>query len=338
MTSTMRELLGQPRLIERLGERLASGEVSHAYLLSGPRSIGKHTLALRIAQTLLCETGPRPGGCGTCLACRKIERGLHPDVRVIERPSDRERISIEQIREMERDLALRPLEGRWRIVIIDDAAELSPDAQHSILKTLEEPPSHAVLLVVTRTPQGIEETIVSRCQPLPLRTLGLERIRRFVHEQEGDAEIAALVAPLAQGRAGRALALARDEAERTRRLEMLDELFVLLGSGLIDRFGWANRAAQEASKDRPGLEERLTLWLELLRDASVAGSGVAPLHPDRTARTERLAELVDRAQLPLLASLVTRLRDDLDRNSNPRTALELLMLRLPYLAHFGKAA
>src|ERR687885_2104724 len=198
----MRELLGQPRLIERLGEQLARGEASHAYLISGPRSIGKHTLALRIAQTLLCETGRTPGGCGRCLACRKIERGTHPDVRVIEKPHDRERISIEQVREMQRDIALRPLEGERRVVIIDDAAELSLDAQHSLLKTVEEPPAHAVVLIVTRTPRGIEETIVSRCQPLPMRPIPTERIRAFVAERTGDGALAALVAPLAQGRPG----------------------------------------------------------------------------------------------------------------------------------------
>ncbi len=345
----MRELLGQPRLLERLGERLTSGEVSHAYLISGPRSIGKHTLALRIAQTLLCGAVPQPGGCGTCLLCRKVERGLHSDVRVIEKLADKERISIEQIREMERDLALRPLEGRWRVVIIDDAAELSSDARHSILKTLEEPPPHAVILVVTRTPQGIEDTIVSRCQPLALRPVPTERIRRFVLDRGADDELAGLVAPLAQGRPGAAIRLADDETERTVRLAMLDELFALLGARLIDRFGWANRAAQDAAKDPPKdlpdepsgrevLEERFTLWLELVRDACVAGSSVTPLHPDRAARTSRLAALVDRRQLASLAELVTRLRDDLDRNSNARTALELLMLRLPYVAEFARAA
>lgn len=336
----MRELLGQPRLLERLGERLTAGEVSHAYLISGPRSIGKHTLALRIAQTLLCEARPQPGGCGRCLACRKVERGLHPDVRVIEKAPDRERISIEQIREMERDLALRPLEGGWRVVILDDAAELSSDAQHSILKTLEEPPTHAVLLIVTRTPQGIEETIVSRCQPLALRHVPTERIHQFVLERTGDADLAALVAPLAQGRPGAAILLAGDQAERRDRLAMLDELFALVGAGYIDRFGWANRAAQEAAKEdgRGALEERLTLWLELLRDSCVAGTTVAPLHPDRSARTTRLAALFGRERLVSLAGLVTRLRDDLDRNSNARTALELLMLRLPYHGEFARAA
>jgi DNA polymerase-3 subunit delta' len=333
----MRELLAQPRLIERLGERLAQGEASHAYLISGPRSIGKHTLALRIAQTLLCETGRAPGGCGSCLACRKIERGTHPDVRVIEKPAERERISIEQIRDMERDLVLKPLEGSWRVVIIDDAAELSLDAQHSLLKTLEEPPAHAVILIVTRTPRGLEETVVSRCQPLALRPISAERIGRFIAERTRDEPLAALVAPLAQGRPGAALQLAADAAERTRRVAMLEELFELVGMRLVDRFGFANRAAQEASKHRAGLEERLTLWLELLRDACVAAE-VMPLHPDQVERTMRLSAGAGRARLARTAALVMRLRDDLDRNSNARTALELFMLELPYLSDFARAA
>jgi hypothetical protein len=118
---------------------------------------------------------------------------------------------------------------------------------------------------------------------------------------------------------------------------MLDELFEVLGMRLIDRFGFANRAAQEAAKDRKALEERLTLWLEVLRDACV-GAAVTPLHPDRAERTGRLAASAGRERLSRSAALVTRVRDDLDRNSNARTALELLMLDLPYVAAFASAA
>ena len=119
----MREVIGQRRLLARLGEQAVSGDVAQAYELSGPRSIGKRTVATRLAQTLLCTSEPRaPGGCGRCLACRKIENGTHPDVRVVvrlmdqDRGDDRKFISIEQIREMQQDLALRPLEGAWRVV------------------------------------------------------------------------------------------------------------------------------------------------------------------------------------------------------------------------------
>ena len=149
-------MIGQRRLLARLGEQALRGDVAHAYELSGPRSIGKRTVATRFAQTLVCTSQPRvAGGCGRCLACRKVESGTHPDVRLVERLVDRERsddrkfISIEQIREMQRDLALRPLEAAWRLVIVDDAAELSEHAEVALLKTLEEPPPHATSRVVS---------------------------------------------------------------------------------------------------------------------------------------------------------------------------------------------
>src|SRR3989440_12187743 len=173
---TLRDVIGQRRLIARLGEKALEGDVAHAYELSGPRSIGKRTVAIRLAQTLFCTTEPRSaGGCGTCLACRKVEHFTHPDVRLVtrlidlERDSDKKLIAIEQIREMQQDLALRPLEGRWRVVIIDDAADLSEHAEVALLKTLEEPPIHAVLLLLTPTPARLLETIRSRLVPLPVR-------------------------------------------------------------------------------------------------------------------------------------------------------------------------
>lgn len=339
----VRDLLGQTHLLDRLGERVASGAVSHAYLISGPRSIGKRTLAQRIAQTLVCERGRSPGGCGACRACLKVEHGTHPDVREVAMLEDRQFISIEQIRDLERDLSLRPIESSWRVVIVHDASDLSEDAQDSLLKTLEEPPSHAVLLLVTYAPARLLDTISSRCQPLALRPVRTRDLEDFIAARTGDPALARIVAPLAGGRPGLALRLATDERERASRLAILDELFTLLGSGLTARFGWARRVTEgadsrEAREElRGSLEERFGLWLELLRDAAVAG-GAPPLHPDQRERTAALGARVDRRRLAGLASLLVRLRDDLERNANFRAATELLMLRLPYVVKSEQAA
>src|SRR5205823_12695277 len=116
-----------------LGEKALEGDVAHAYELSGPRSIGKRTVAIRLAQTLFCTSEPRAaGGCGICLACRKVEHLTHPDIRLVtrlidhEKDSDKKLIAIEQVREMQQDLPPRPPEGNWRAVTTDAAAAPPP--------------------------------------------------------------------------------------------------------------------------------------------------------------------------------------------------------------------
>src|SRR5437762_6264871 len=279
----MRDFIGQRRLLARLGERALEGDVAHAYELSGPRSIGKRTVATRLAQTLLCTSEPRvAGGCGTGLACRKVEHAAHPDVRLVTRRvdldpgGDKKMIAIEQVREMQQDLALRPLEGSWRVVIIDDAADLSEHAEVALLKTLEEPPIHAVLLLLTPTPSRLLETIRSRLVPLPLRLVATAEIAEGLHKRfgaDGRRHAAA-----GAGRPGLAITLASDEAARKARRLLEAEFYKLVGSGLTDRFGWAVDLAEserDPQKRNDAIESRLVGWSELARDAAVAAHGAA---------------------------------------------------------------
>jgi DNA polymerase-3 subunit delta' len=324
--------------------------VAHAYELSGPRSIGKRTVAIRLAQTLFCTAEPpTAGGCGTCLACRKVEHLTHPDLRLVtrlidlEKDSDKKLIAIEQIREMQQDLALRPLEGRWRVVIIDDAADLSEHAEVALLKTLEEPPIHAVLLLLTPTPARLLETIRSRLVPLPLRLVPTADIadgldKRFGAEARRHAAAGA-------GRPGVAIALATDEAARKARRALESEFYKLVGSGLTDRFGWAVDLAEserDPQKRNEAIESRLSGWSELARDAAVAfdtRSADRALRPDRARESSALANAVGQRELVDLALSLDRWRRDVvESNVNARMLLELLVLRLPYVAAFAGAA
>lgn len=327
----MRGVIGHRRLLEPLARRALDGRVAHAYGLFGPRSVGKRTVALRLAQTLNCER-PVPGGCGTCLACRKIERGIHPDVRLVARAADRKDIAIDQIREMQEDLALRPLEGRHRVVIVDDAAELNQFGQDALLKTLEEPPGHAVLLLVTTTPAALHETIRSRLQPLVLRLVPTAEIAAGLAARGGrDAEDHAAAAA---GRPGLAVALASAEGPGSDRERIASELYRLVSSGLTDRFAWAADLCDESDPRRraDAIDARLGEWSELLRDAAVAARGelVRPLRPTRAAETRRLASSVRSDDLLGAALLAQRLRGDLAWSANARALLELFALRLPY--------
>lgn len=332
----MRDVIGQRRLLDKLAPRALRGDVAHAYGLFGPRSTGKRTVALRLAQTLNCAAGVA-GGCGTCLSCRKIERGVHPDVRVVARAADKKLIGIEQIREMQGDLALRPLEGKRRVVIIDDASELD-QGQDALLKTLEEPPAHAVLLVITTTPSALHETVRSRVQPLDFRLVPTAEIAaalsaRGVKGAEGYAAAAA-------GRPGIAIALANGEPIRAERERIESELYRLVASGLTDRFAWALELndipddAEHGRKRTAEIRRRLEHWSELLRDATVAARGdlIRPLRPQRAKETKLLASTVSANDLLKVSLLVERLRRDLAFNANARMMLELFALRLPYTA------
>ena len=322
--------------------------MAHAYELSGPRSIGKRTVAIRLAQTLLCTAEPRiAGGCGTCLACRKIEHFTHPDVRLVTRlidldkDPDKKLIAIEQVREMQRDLALRPLEGSWRVVIIDDAADLSEHAEVALLKTLEEPPIHAVLLLLTPTPARLLETIRSRLVPLPLRLVPTAEIAEGLTKRfgaDGPRHAAA-----GAGRPGVAIALATDDAARKARRTLEAEFYKLVGSGLTDRFAWAVDLAEserDTQKRNDAIESRLGGWSELARDAAVATHGAErALRPDRAQESAALAKAVGQRELVDLALSLDRWRRDVvESNVNARMLLELLVLRLPYAAAFAGAA
>ena len=338
--TAMRGVIGQRAMLDRIGTRASRGDVAHAYGLFGPRSIGKRTVAIRLAQTLNCLDPARPsGGCGVCLNCVKIERGVHPDVLLVERDvAAKTRIEIDQIRAMQQDLALRPLEGRSRVVIIDDAADLSDFAQDALLKTLEEPPKHAVLLLITLSPESLFETIRSRMQPLQLRSVAASEIAAGLRERgvkDPDA-----IAASAAGHPGMAIRLASDQGgERTMRRAMEKEFFHLVGSRLTDRFEWAVKLADESEprKRMDAIETRFDHWVELLRDAAVTarGLGGTPLRPDRATETGRLAAKIDARDLVDAGLLVQKLRRDLFWNANARALLEILALKLPYVEGIG---
>ena len=172
------KLLGQENAVRLLKDDLDSGRIHHAYLFTGITGVGKRTLALEFARALFCEK-QEGEACGTCLSCRKIEHSNHPDLNSIA-ITEGDSIKIEQIRELQRGLAFRPYERKWKLYIIEDADRMTPEAANSLLKTLEEPPHYGIIILLAREAESLLPTIISRCHVIQLNPLSVENIEKVL--------------------------------------------------------------------------------------------------------------------------------------------------------------
>lgn len=191
-----RDILGHRRLVDLLARSVRDQTLPPSLMLAGPDGIGKRLVAVSTAQALNC-TAPTPipfDACGACPACRRIARGVHPDVMLVA-PGENGSIRIDQVRDIIERVAYRPFEGRRRVVIIDEADALVPAAQNALLKTLEEPPSLSVFMLITSRPDVLLATVRSRCPRLRFRPLDPDDVvAALVKRGKSDAEARAIAA------------------------------------------------------------------------------------------------------------------------------------------------
>jgi len=320
----MWQVVGHKWAVDLLKRALASERVAHAYLLTGPPQIGKRSLALNFAQALNCLDQEKP--CGQCLACSKIAHGSHPDVQVIQ--GEGRTIKIDQMRTLRHEAALFPLEGRWKVYIIRQMEQATAEAANCLLKTLEEPPSHVILMLTASEAEALLPTIVSRCQVLNLRPLATETVQRSLQERWGvDAKRAQLLARLSGGRLGWAVAASQDDAILDQREKHLDEMMELMGQGRVERMGYARQFSHNPEAVRELLHLWLSWWRDLLLTASGSSAGIVNIDRGGTLRVQ--AQRYSLAQVRDFVKALRAAAWRLEHNANTRLTLEVLMLGLP---------
>jgi len=337
---------GQARAVEVLARAVASGRVAHAYAFVGPSGVGRKLTALAFAQTLLCSrplTLPSPPGggedkgegvnaCGTCRACRKVERGVHPDLMLIgptppeSNPRGTVAIRLGAIRELERWAQLCPAEGPWKVFIVDDAGKMTPETPQAFLKTLEEPPARTVIILILSQTRELPATVLSRCEVVRFVPLEEEETIALLEARGMDGPTARLLARASQGRPG--LALAQDPGvwveQREQALSILAEV---AAGGAGPLFKWA----ESLGRDRAQVEQLIAIWWLWYRDLLCAKAGGDPrllIHGDRQAQLTAAA--AGRSWEELFQDLGS-CRDAwqaLQGNVSPRLTLETILSRL----------
>jgi DNA polymerase-3 subunit delta' len=350
-TASGQLLIGQADALAWLRRAVASGRLAHAYLITGPRSVGKRTFALEIAQALNCvavDVRDRPDH--TCQHCRLIQRNVHPDVRLVKRAPERRLISLkpsatasaqrdgisDNVAFIQSDAQLRPVMGRAKVYVIVNAEELAEDAGNRLLKTLEEPPLFVVFLLTAVERGGVLPTIASRCQEIRLRPAPRAELAEALVASGTEPERAQQLAALAGGRQGWAVSAARDPALFEQQQVYARQLIDALGGSRLDRLLRARALSERWMSQPETVRETLRVWLSWWRDVLLVQLGLmnrlVHLEPSEQAALRAAAEQVDRIAARQAAAAVQQTLADLDTNVNPRLVLDLLLLRLPRAA------
>lgn len=318
----------------------------HAYLFTGSRHIGKTTIAQNYAKALLClgnSTSDNPPGesmskpCNECRSCRLVDSGNHPDLRMIQ-PTDKDGkvnrsggiLRVEQAGDIIHEAALSPLESRYKCFIIQDIHTANASFANKLLKTLEEPPAHVILLLTALDRSSLLPTIVSRCQLLELRPLKQELIvQSLVNQWNVDPQKAELLARLSNGRMGWAIGQIDDDQTWQWRSEQIEILSQLIKSDRVKRLAYVESMAAKGNQD--DLIHILELWTLWWRDVMLAQSGSLDncINIDLKNEIEKLAAVVAPTVVQKYVRALQQIENYLRHTTNLRLTLDVLLLQLP---------
>ncbi len=323
-------IIGHEFAIDLLEQAIETENMPQSLLITGMPQLGKATLARALAKTLICQADVKP--CGRCAGCKKIESGNHPDVMILDDLAGEKRtsIKIDQIREILRALSLSPHECHYKIAVLADFDRATLSAANALLKTLEEPLAHVILILTAQNVNQLLPTIVSRCQVVGLRPVADTLIATLLKSTyHATADQAALLSHLAQGRPGWAVEALTNPNMLTQRRQWLSDLLALTQQGYAFRLAYAATFVKRGDS----LTDVLNLWLSWWRDVLLVNRRTAfdITNVDFAEKIQWVAQQLTPEQV--LASLkhIRKAQKNIGHNVNQRLNLEVLLLNLPFL-------
>lgn len=325
-------MIGHGKIIEYLQKSIEAGRLAHAYLFCGPRHTGKSTLAGNFVSSLLCRGEASVVPCKVCLHCRQIAAGVHPDCYFVEKEEGKKNISIEQIRELRRQLGMKSMMDSYKIAVVRGAQDMNREAFNSFLKTLEEPAEKTIVIMLAENIGSFPKTILSRCQTMNFVPVPVREIREYLVEEGMGAEKADDLARLSMGRPGIAVRYSENPELLADHEAGIREFLALCQATLPDRFALAEKMSKDKGFVKAGkaIADKFFLWSLAIRDMVLISSGKGEDIVNGFAEDDlrRAAGRRSREDLVALLEDMERAKRFLARNASPRLVLENFLLGL----------
>lgn len=322
-----RDIIGQEQLKEHLQNAIRSRKVSHAYILNGEKSSGKEFIARIFAMSLQCEK-KEVEPCQVCHSCLQALSGNHPDIIYVthEKPNT---ISVDDIRtQINSDIAIKPYSSEYKIYIINEAEKMNAQAQNALLKTLEEPPSYGVILLLTSNLDALLPTILSRCVVLNMKPVADEQVKKYLMEQLKVPDYKAEVCTaFARGNIGKAKALAASEDFEKVKTEVLSLLKYIQEMELYEMIA----AVKKITEYKPDINDYLDIMMIWYRDVLLFKATKDMSHVIFREEVSSLQKVADRTSYEGIERVIHALeqaKNRLNANVNLELTMELLLLTM----------
>lgn len=323
---TFRDVIGRKQVVEHLKNSIRLNRVSHAYIFHGEDGIGKNFIADIFAAALLCEQeSDEP--CGICKSCMQVSGGNHPDLLHV--LHEKATIGVDDIREqLGNDIGVKPYSSRYKIYIIDEAEKMTEAAQNALLKTIEEPPAYAVIILLTNNLNAFLPTILSRCVTLSMKTVPKELVKDYLmaHCQIPDYQ-AEIAAAFSGGNLGKAILYASSEEFVNRRDDVLHFVRHVDEMTMQEMVEYMKRLTQ----DKKAIGEYLDLMLLWYRDVllfKATRDTSQMIYKEELLTIQKQAEKKSFEALNEIVEAFSTLKSRLKNNVNPDTSVELFFMTL----------
>ncbi|MFA5188533.1 MAG: DNA polymerase III subunit delta' [Patescibacteria group bacterium] len=333
-------IIGHQKISQFLQKSLDNNKLAHAYLLAGPEHLGKSLLAENFMASILCQDYHANSGlkaeslpCGKCIFCDQLKKGIHPDVYFLKKEEEKKNISVEQVREMQKFLYLTSFLNSYKIALVEHAEDLSESAQNALLKVLEEPWPKTILILICRDANLLLPTIISRCQVFKFLPISTDETYHYLIELGATREQARIYSALACGQIGVAVNFLHNPEAFKIYLEKTTQLLELFSAKLTDKFKLIENLLANFDNHAERLEflcQELNAWQILARDLIFVQNNLNNLVTNVHFQEQlaKLAGINPAAKLASLIEKISRVKQILAYNINPRLAVENLIINM----------